>query len=88
MYDLAQEREGYGFHMIVQDWNADGWDETTMTLNVEIYGEKISGWSTADTVTWGLGGAAVIGFIVTFMAKDQFDIGGYVRDLPQRRRRR
>lgn len=87
IYDKAQEKSDMCFVLEVDDKNNDGFAPITITYTIEFTGEKISGWSTIDSITWALAGASIIGFAVTIMATDQFDIGGYIKDLPKRKRK-
>lgn len=87
-HDLAQEKNPIGLMFEIGDKLNDGFSQITLSVKISINGEQITGYSTIDTLTIGLCGASIIGFTITIMATDQFDIGGYVKDLPKRKKNR
>lgn len=88
IHDLAQEKDEGALVIVIYDSNFDGFSVLTLTLEITIHGEQISEWSTLDSIKWSLGGATVLGFGFAILATDQFDIGGFIKDLPSRQKPR
>lgn len=63
------------------DWNGFAWE-----FHIEIYGEKITGWSKLDATNLVIASCGTINIIVGIFMTDQIDVGGYVKDLQKRRK--
>jgi hypothetical protein len=87
IYDIAQETDNWFLFMTIQDKNKDGFSEGVMSINFEMNAQQISGWSIIDSLTSVIGGAFILNIIVAIFMLDAYDIGGYVRDLPNRKRK-
>jgi hypothetical protein len=85
IYDLAQEKTNGHLYIVIGDGNANGLTAFTLSYEVIINGKPITTMSTVNTVKWAIGGTGILGIIVGIFMLDQYDLGGYTKDLPKRK---
>ncbi len=68
------------------DSTSDGMVGFAWDMNFEIHGTTTGGWSMDNAITAWLVINIIALVIVIVYAQDRFDVGGFVRDLPKRRK--
>lgn len=89
--DSTRELDGIAtpiFEFALTDKNNDGLGAFAFSMSVQIYGEKIDTWSISDTLAVVIAGSGIVNVSIAVLMLDSVDIGGYVRDLPKRSKKR
>lgn len=88
IYDNSQGKEYTSLEIgFVADDPTTALDGFAYTFSVKIYGYKQTTTTLETVLTWGLAGTTILNVVVIIFMTDTYDIGGFVRDIPKRRRR-
>lgn len=88
IWDGAQQNNIYMFIIEIGDTTGDGMTGWAFTWSVTITGRKVTGWTINDSLSVALGVGVVMNVLAVAYMSDELDIGGYVKDIRQRQRRR
>lgn len=89
IYDLSQEAHSNALEIAYNiDDPSVGLATFPMTITVEIYGRQVSGWSLTDSMALAVGVGVVLNVVTVAFMSDELDIGGRVKDIRKRARRK
>lgn len=74
----------YVFSLI--DADDDGLSAFAFTISITIHGYKVDATSMIDQISIIIGASVGINIVAIIYLTDKYDIGGYVRDIPKRRK--
>lgn len=86
LYDNANAYSNTALYITYADQDFDGLTGFAWEMKVTIYGEQLTGWSKLDSVNLAIGFADGILIVACVFLTDAIDVGGFVRDLPKRKR--
>lgn len=86
IYSTANEKVQHMLVFQIIDEDFDGMTDFAFNINVEIHGEVLTGWTVTDSITVSNIFFGTLAILTGIMALDEFDIGGYVRNLPKKKR--
>lgn len=81
---LNNGKKGYLMIFYGEDPAAGDFDGWACKFKVEVYGERVTGWSKVDTVNLVIGLSIMCNVIAAIYIQDQYDVGGYVKDIKKR----
>ena len=86
VYDGCQNQDVKALEFMLYDKDQNGFGAFSWEFSIEIHGEILSGWSSHDTVVAILVISGTANILIALVMTDGLDIGGYVRNLPKRRK--
>lgn len=87
LYDHASHYAEHSLSLMWDDIAPDGMSAFSPQWSIEIYGQKQTGWSLTDKLALVVGFADFLLIMGVIYVQDQFDIFGYVKDLPSTKKR-
>lgn len=87
VYDLAQGKERHFIRVNLADQLDDGMSAWAWEIEITITGKQIAQYNLPQQISMALLGSIILNVIVMVYMTDSVDWGGYVNDIPDKKRR-